>query len=391
MQSAASMPERQRALTLLGAVYFAHFASAGIHLPLAAKALSWLGLTPALIGTCFAMRSVASMLAPPLWGNVADRAGSARGAMVAALGLGGACFVGLALAQSGAFAIGLSVLWGVVGGSASGIIDGAVLTALGNDRRRFGPLRAIGTVGFGITAIGAGLLLGAGIVHATPFTVFGGAALPALVGAGIAYMTPDVPRPRLEHTRQLSALSSPGFLLLAAIAGLQWSSHGAHTGFLVPLAEAQGFSPTHAGIAIGLGITVEVISMRAAAKLLERYSGRTLLIIITVITVFRWLGLSVTPGLFAFYALHALHGVSFGLFFPVLVPMVASLTQAEIRQSAQGLLLTAFSIGGALGSLVAGWAFEVGGPQLVWQSMALLACLAVVLTLFLPRPAARAA
>ncbi len=376
----------RRALVLLPMLYVVHFATAGIHLPLLAPALLSLGLTPGFIGTVLALRALAGMLSPPLWGGLADVLGGTRGLVALSALLAGACFLGLALTADPTLVVLLNVGYGLAGVATTPLIDGAVLTALGEDRRRYGPIRAFGTVGFGVTALGASVLIGRGLLAGTPRVVFGAAAVLAACTAVLALFVPNLPRPRLTRGGQLAALwRSPRLGLLALLAGVHWGSHAAHTGFLIPLAKAAGFGTDVAGVAIAAGIVVEVFAMRLAAPLLERYDGRTLLVFISLTTIVRWAGLAMGPDLWGFWALHALHGISFGLFYPILIPLVASSVDGTVRQSAQGLMGTAFAIGGMLGTFAAGWVFERSGVASTWLTMAGIAALALLVVLALPR------
>lgn len=374
-------------LVLLAVAYLLHFASSGVHLPLAASALATVGLAPSLIGTVFALRSCMHVLAPTLWGALADKRGNGAPFAMASLFFGGMILLALGYAESSLAIVLCFALYGIVGAPSSSLLDGVTLTALGPHKAKFGHIRLFGTIGFGVTALLANVAIGRGWVTASPASVFITAAVFSVLAAMVLVRFPVLPRERMSRFGDLWGLFRlRAFWVLTLVTTLQWSSHAAYTGFVVPLGQARGIGSSAVGLAIALGIALEVVAMRNAQTLLQRFGAWRLLSVILLVSLLRWVGLAFAHTATLYIVLNGLHGVTFGLFFPVMVTLLAERTPERLRQSAQGALVAlGFGLGGALGSLAAGIAFEAYGARETWLLMAVPTSVTLILALWAKR------
>jgi PPP family 3-phenylpropionic acid transporter len=159
---------------------------------------------------------------------------------------------------------------------------------------------------------------------------------------------------------------------------LLWASHQAYSAYLVPLAAQRGAEPWAVGVAIGLAIVSEAVAMLVTSRLVARFGASRILVAASASSVLRWSLLAVTTGTASFLALHALHGLTFGIFFPTLVAAVAARVPEHARQGAQGLLASiAFGLGGGLGAMIAGDVLDRTSAPWVWATQALLALMAL--------------
>ncbi|MBI1946453.1 MAG: MFS transporter [Deltaproteobacteria bacterium] len=370
----------RRALPVLAVAYATAFASTGLQLPFTSMAMQRVGFSMTAVGVMWAARSGLGVLGPALWGTLADRRGDARPFAAAALLSGAALLLVLSVVTQVPAAVVVFGLYGLLAGPAGSLLDGLTITALGEHKERFGSWRAVGTLGFGVTSFVGAMLIDRKLVDPLPSHVFPVAAL--LTGAaGLAVLTlPKLPRPRLGDTRAvLRRLASRDMLGLFATATLLWCSHVGYSAFLAPLALAAGMPEWAIGVSLLGAIVVETLVLRYAWVVLRRYSGRALLLAVTTLAVVRWLALAFAVSPWLFVALHALHGITFGLFFATLVNLIAERAPPEMRQAAQGTIgSSAFGLGGVLGSLVVGGVLDRFGARATWLAMAGIATLALV-------------
>jgi MFS family permease len=112
---------------------------------------------------------------------------------------------------------------------------------------------------------------------------------------------------------------------------------------------------------------------------MNRFGARPLLVGICALAVVRWVLTAFITDPIAFIVLNGMHGVTFGLFFGVLVAVVAARTPPEMRQAMQGTIASAaFGLGGALGSPFCGLVFEHTDAQTTWLALAGVAAVAFV-------------
>ncbi len=374
---------RPRALPLLAVAYAAAFASTGLQLPFTSMAMQRIGFSMSAVGVMWATRSALGILGPALWGTLADRRGDARPFAAAALACGAVLMIALSFTTTVPAAIVVFGLVGLLAGPAGSLLDGLTITALGDRKERFGSWRAVGTAGFGVTSFGAAMLIDADVLDPLPSRVFPAAAVLLAIASCAALALPPLARPAVADSRTvLRHLASRDMIGLFLTATLLWCSHVGYAAFLAPLALGAGISEWAIGASLFAAIVVETAVLRLSWIPLRRFSGRSLLIGVTVLAILRWSALAMTTSPAVFVVLHALHGVTFGLFFATLVDMIAARAPPEIRQAAQGTIgSSAFGLGGVLGSLTVGNALDHAGPRGTWLAMAGVATLALVTAL----------
>lgn len=369
-----------RALLVLAAAYVLAFASGGIQLPLTSTAMAGVGMSMGAVGWMWASRSVMGILGPILWGILSDRRGDARPFTIAALLSGSVLLVALSLTTTAPAAIILFGLYGLLCGPSGSLIDGMVLTALGDAKHRFGRWRMWGTLGFGVTAVGSAILVDRGLIEPLPHVLFPICAVLTGLGGLALFFVPRLPRPALGRVRDVwPVLKRPDMVALFATSTLLWCSHIGYSSFITPLATSRGLPESSVGYSLAAAIVVEAIMLRETGRFTTRFGARPVLVGVVAVTVVRWLLMSVCVDPAFFVALSALHGITFGLFFGTFVQLVAERTPPEMRQAAQGIIGSgSFGLGGALGSVLVGHIFEATDAQTTWLAMAAVATLALV-------------
>lgn len=383
MNPAPLLPEplRRRALIGLTLTYFLSFGSMGIQLPFTALAMKHAGLGPAVIGSMWAARSLTGAFSPLAYGLVADRLGGARPLLLTALAAGVAVFAGLASFPTPTAAVLLFALFGCFANPANSLVDGMILTVLGPQASRYGRFRVAGTAGFGVSAVAVSVAIERGALSPAPSALFPiCAALIAGAFVVVVVVVPAVPRPALTSFSGVSvALKNPllGGLILAG--SLLWASHAGYVSFLSPLAEAVGL-PGTVGMAVAAAVVVEFVAMPLSPLLLRRVSPGTVLVACAAVGALRWwlTPWCTTPWTFAL--VNGLHGVSFGLFFVVIVGVIAQKVPPTLRQTSQGLLSSlSLGLGGVVGGVGVGAMLEAHlDVRVIWWSMAGIAVVVLV-------------
>ena len=266
---------RRRALLGLTLTYLLNFGSMGIQLPFTALAMKGAGLGPAVIGLMWAARSLTGAFSPLVFGVIADRLGGARPLLIAALIAGVCVFTSLSLTSTPFAAVLAFACYGVFANPANSLVDGMLLTTLGKDAASYGRYRAVGTVGFGTSAVLVSVALEHGWLAPTPAALFPICAI-------------------------LSSLT--------------------------------------VGFAVAGAVVVEAVAMPMAPLILRRITPGTVLVLCAATATLRWLltPWATTPTTFTL--VNGLHGITFGLFFVVIVGVIAQRVPPTLRQTSQGLL-----------------------------------------------------
>ena len=344
--------------------YVAAFGAVGAWYPYLAVFYQERGLDLGLIGVMTALGAAAGLVSAPIWGALADRfAGSPLIIPVASL-VTAAGAIGLALSDSvGGMAAAL-VLSSVAFAGIAPTLDARALETVGDDRNRYGGLRAWGSGAFiVVVAFTGGLVERAGIT--SMFIVYV-AALLVLAVVSLP-LRGDAGAPRLQRLDAIGVVlrHPPLFRFLPAVL-LVWSAAMAiNWYFSIHLIEL-GAPGELVGSAWAIGALVEIPIMGAYPVLARRVGSERLLVIGAAIFALRAVVLSLVSDPFLAAATMALHGAAFALVLVGGVTFVSRHAPEATAATAQGILAaTVYSVAMIIGPGIGSWVAEnFGVPAL---------------------------
>jgi PPP family 3-phenylpropionic acid transporter len=340
----------------LSAYYFFYFAFVGAFSPYFGLYLSSIGFTAADIAIVMSLMQVMRILAPGLWGWLADRIG-ARTPIIRAAGaasLGGFLiffsteqFIGVFVAMAL-----MSFFW-----SASlPLVEALTLEHLKSRVSRYGAVRVWGSIGFVVTVLVLGDLL-----ERTELGLVLWAC--SLLLAGIFLCSLSVPEAPVHSERAVATQSLRDILRSGPVAGLfaaaffMSCAHGALYVFYSIHLDEHGYSKRMIGGLWTLGVLAEIGVFLCMPWLLRRFTLRGLLLAALLAASLRFIiiGWAVASPAWLVGA-QLLHGLTFGAFH---ASSVAALNQwFDARQQARAQALygsVSFGAGGMVGGLLSGW------------------------------------
>lgn len=344
----------------LSGFYFFYFALLGVLVPYWSLYLRHLGFEAAAIGALMALPQVTKLVAPLLWGWLADRTGRRlaiirAGNLVAAL-VFSAVFLARDFAAMALLLIGFSFFWNAVLAQ----FEALTLETLGAHSGRYSHVRLWGSVGF----IAAVLGLGAALDH-IPVTLVPWAMLAALWGIWVCtlFLPADDRRARQRPRAPLArVLARPRVMAFFLCAFLMQLSHGPYYTFFTLYMDELGVARGVTGGLWALGVAAEVGLFLVMHRLLRRFSLRSLLAGSLALAALRW----VLIGLWAerlpvLVAAQLLHAVTFGCFHAACIAWVH-------RHFADGLAGQGQALYSSIG-FGAGWALGASGAGVLWAYM----------------------
>lgn len=359
----------------IGGFYFTFFGALGIFLPYFSLWLVAHGLTPSQATRVLALTPLMSLVAPPLFGLVAD----ARRARVWLL-RAGALGAGLAFLAFFA-AAGRPALYATVAVFAfcraplTALADATTLDHVRRHGGSYGRLRLWGSLGFLVAAVGGGATLERG-------------GLPLVIGLGAASMlasagwTLVLPAPPPVERRGVVgawlALLGDGdwWIFLAAVALGQMATAAYDAAFTLHLRRL-GFGGRFIGVAWATGVMAEIALLALSGRILARLGAAQLFALALGTAALRWACLGRVTEPAAILALQPLHGVTFGLFWVAAVTLVRARGHAA-PTAAQGLFAAALGTGSVIGMNLAGRLLELGGGRLLYGAAACVAAAAAL-------------
>ncbi len=350
----------------LSAYYFFYFAFIGAFSPYFTIYLKSLEFSAWDIGVLMSLMQVMRLLAPNLWGWLADRCGAktpiVRGAALMSL-FGFSCF--FFTHSFAGFFIGMALLaffW-----SASlPLVEALTFTHLGAQASRYGAIRLWGSVGFIAAVLGLGWLLDRLPLSATLWVsagILGGILACALVlpeKREERHETDRLPIGDILRRREVKALFAACFFMAAA--------HGALYVFYSIYLVSRGYSTTMVGILWTLGVLAEIGVFLYLPRLLHVFSLRTILLFSFACAFVRFLliGWGV-EWLAAVLIAQLLHAATFGAYHAAAVAAVNRWFAGRHQARGQALYgSVSFGAGGMLGGLLSGLVWDVAGAELTY-------------------------
>lgn len=371
----------------MGVFYAGVFLGVGVMMTFMPLHLRLLGMTASMTGALFAMRTLVQTLLPPFLGIWADRMGSARTPLIIACAGSALSFVPLLWVTDLRAVTVLLLMQSAFGGALVPLADSMTLTLLGVRPQLYGRIRLAGSVAFGVgILVFSSAVSGAG--HGESMDDAVQWAVPAIGGAMVlcvllAFALPHVSRQRASGARAaLGALKSRNLWVLFAAGAVHWAAHAPYTVFFGVHLKDLGLAPHWAALSLAGGIVVETWVMFRASAFLPALNTRNALLFTLAVGLLRWVITALAHDGWLIVLAQATHGISFGLFYVLLVAVVREEVPEEARSTGQTVMTgVVFGLGGVGGTLLAGAAFDVGKGPLAFACSAGLEVLAMLMTL----------
>jgi MFS transporter, PPP family, 3-phenylpropionic acid transporter len=371
----AALPHRP-----LAGFYFFYFAYLGAFAPFFSVYLEAAGLTPFEIGVVMALPSVTRIIAPGLWGWLAD-AGGGRMRVVRATTLAGAvCWLGMF--GGGGFPWICAVVFALCFffSAALPLMEAATLTHIGEHTGRYGNIRLWGSVGYIAAVVLVGYALDLFPVGAVVWIV-----LACILGT-LAF-TCLAPEAKAQHHASddqpiAGIFRRPEAIALIGAGALMAVAHGPYYTFYSLHLVDHGYSKALAGWLWALGVVCEIGIFLWLPRLYSMFDLRAILIASFALAVARFLIIGWGAQHFALLLFaQVLHAATFGSFHAAAIGIVHRLFRGRHQARGQAIYGSlSYGVGGTAGALASGYAWGELGAALTF-TLASAAALAGMLLL----------
>jgi PPP family 3-phenylpropionic acid transporter len=363
----------------LAGTYFFYFAYLGAFAPYFSLYVSSLGVTAAGIGTIMALPQLVRIFAPHLWGWLADRRG--RRLRVARIGtiVGTVVYCGLFAANSFEALFADVLLMSFFLSAALPLVEVTTLAHLGEHTAQYGRIRVWGSIGF----IAAVLLVGYALDWLPVGTLLW-IMLAILIGAVILLLLlPEAPRADhvQDHTPIGHVIRQPQVIALIVACALMAVAHGPYYTFYSIYLVDHGYSKGAVGWLWALGVICEIAIFFWMSHLFRAFTLRQVLIASFALATFRFVVIAwCADSLFMLLFAQVLHAASFGSFHAAALGYIHRFFRGRHQARGQAIYTSlSFGVGGTLGGIYAGYAWEKLGPGLTFSGAALCAFVGMVL------------
>lgn len=367
----------------LSSYYFFYFATLGAIVPYWGLYLLHRGFTAVEIGQLLAIIAATKIIAPYIWGWIADHSGrglalirySALAAVIS--------FAGVYIADTLLLMTAVMLLFSFFWNANLPQFETVTLHFLGRESHRYSHIRLWGSIGFITLVITLGPLLDYSGLDVLPHCLL-------LLYTGIWLATlcvPDVNEP--EKHRQpkqpiTDTLKQRPVVVTLAVAFLMQLSFGAYYAFFSIYLEQHGYSKSTVGMLWATGAAAEIFVFMAMYRLLPAFGARLLLCFAFATTALRWWVISHFAGSIWIVATTQLfHAFGFGMFHATMIHLVHRYFPAAHQGRGQALYSSiSFGMGGALGALISGYILEYFGGAVVFTGAGIVALVGLLVAWF---------
>ena len=363
----------------LSSFYFFYFASLGVLIPYWSLYLKSLGYNSLAIGGLVAILPATKLIAPYIWGWLADHTRRSMFIIRLASVLALLSFSLVFVSQQLGWLIFVMLLFSFFWNAILPQFEAMTLNHLGNDTHRYSMIRLWGSLGFIVIAVLIGDLLQSYQADIIPLVVL-------FTFAVISFSSFIVPEklntPHAEHSPIWHVIKQPQVLAFLLVCFLMLCSHGPYYTFYTIYLQELGYSSHMIGVLWAVGVLAEVIIFLLMHRLLPVFGARKLLIFTLLLTTARWLIIGFfADDLSMLFIAQLIHAFSFGVFHAVGISMVHDYFTGSHQGRGQALYSSvSFGAGVAVGSLVSGLLWDQWGAAVlfVFASCCTITALAIV-------------
>ncbi|MFO1436016.1 MAG: MFS transporter [Gammaproteobacteria bacterium] len=348
----------------LSGFYFAYFAAVGAMAPYFSPYLRSLGYSPAQIGQATATLMVGRILAPGIWGWLADKRGN-RLRMVQSTSLLAAIVLAFIFVASTYLRMLLVLLcFGLFWSAALPQFEAITLNHLGSRVHDYTRVRLWGSVGFIITASVLGYVLQGKAIAWLPTVLVSFATIVWLTAQTI----PPEPATRsliAPHLKFTEVMRRRGVATLFAVVFLMQLSFGPYYAFYTIFLEEHGYSRSVAGLLWSLGVTAEVVLFAFLHRLQPVWGLKRMMLTSLAAGILRWLLVGYSVKLMAVIVFaQLLHAATFGMQHAAAVQYIHRYFVGRHQGRGQALYSSiAYGVGGAISAFSSGYLWSLLGAH----------------------------
>jgi MFS transporter, PPP family, 3-phenylpropionic acid transporter len=356
---------------IVSSQYFLYFGVMGIFLPYFNLYCYHLEFTGFEIGVLSAIRSVALILTPLIWGSMADRFKIRKPIYILCSFIStGIWAFYLFTADFWAMLV-ITIFYGIFYSPIISFLEAFAMDILDTEKKSYGKLRAWGSIAFIITVIVLGKVIDLYSIEIILYLIFFGSMAQALLSVKI----PDIQiKKQTAFFSKAKALLQRRVVIFLFCAFLMLVSHGTYYGFYSIHLENLGYDKTFIGIAWALASTAEIIVMIKSDSIFQRFSLDNVLFFSFMVAAFRWIALSFATSPVFILFLQVFHAVTYAMFHVASILYIDASTPVEAKTLGQAVNnAVTYGLGLMVGFFLNGYLFETLGSFTLFRMSGFIA------------------
>lgn len=363
--------EQPRFKFIISSQYFIYFGVLGIFLPYFNLYCYHLGFSGLQIGILSALRSLAMVLFPLIWGSLADRFQLRKPIYILCAFLSTSIWLLYLFFVDFWPMLIITAFYGIFYAPIISFLEAVTMDVLGKEKKSYGRIRAWGSISFIVMVLVLGKIIDLYSVDIILILILAG----SLMLAAISIRIPAIKAKKQDLLKPgAGSLLQRRVIIFLFCAFLMLVSHGAYYGFFSIHLDNLGYGSTFIGIAWALASTAEILVMIKSDKIFNRFSLESVLFFSFLVAAARWMILFFAGSAVVILLSQILHAVTYGTFHMASILYIDRLAPENTKTMGQAVnnALT-YGLGLMVGFFINGYVYEITGSHTLFLMSALIA------------------
>ena len=344
---------------VIGSQYFLYFGVLGIFLPFFNLYCYHLGFSGLRIGILSAVRSVALIVFPLIWGALADRLDARRPIYILCNFCSAIIWILYLFTIDFWPMLAITSFYGVFYAPIISFLEAFTMDLLGKEKKSYGRIRAWGSISFIAVVLVLGKVIDLYSVEIIVVLILAGSLI-------LSVLSTRIPRFQIVKKNRLprgaKSLLQRRVLVFLFCAFLMLVSHSAYYGFFSIHLENLGYGNTFIGLAWALASTAEILVMIRSDRIFSRFSIESVLIFSFMAAALRWLILFSARSAAVILLSQILHAVTYGTFHIGSILYIDRLAPEKAKTLGQAVNnAVSYGLGLMVGFFFNGYLYEITG------------------------------
>ncbi len=366
----------------LSSFYFFYFATLGGFLPYWSLYLKHIEFNALEIGELSAFMVATKIIAPNLWGWIADHTGKSLGIIRFASFFAALIFAGFFFKDNYLWVALITISFSFFWNAALPQFEAATLFHLKKQPHRYSQIRLWGSIGFIVSVLGFGWVVELLTVDYIPELIISMLIMIWLV----SLITPEAQATFHgdNGVGLFQIIKKPEIIAFFLVYMMLQLAHGPYYVFYSIYLNENGYTPVIIGQLWALGVGAEVILFVFMKRILQWVSLRGILLVSIFLSICRWLMIAfLVKSLPLMIFAQLLHAATFGSSHVVAIHLVHKYFGDQHQGKGQALYSSmSFGLGGMLGSLYSGYFWDMYGAWFVY-TLAAVSCFIAFIIAFI--------
>ncbi|UCD77370.1 MAG: MFS transporter [Desulfobacterales bacterium] len=356
---------------IISSQYFIYFGVLGIFLPYFNLYCYHLGFNGLQIGVISALRSVALVLFPLIWGSLADRFNIRKPIYILCTFFSTFIWILYLFFVDFWPMLIITAIYGMFYAPIISFLEAVTMDALGTQKKSYGRIRAWGSISFIFMVLVLGKIIDLYSVDIILILILAG----SLMLAAISIRIPAIETRKKDLLAQgAESLLAKRAIIFLFCAFLMLASHGAYYGFFSIHLENLGYHSTFIGIAWAVASTAEILVMIKSDKIFGRFTLENVLFFSFLTAAARWIILFFAGSAVVILLSQILHAVTYGTFHMASILYIDRLAPEQAKTLGQAVNnALSYGLGLMVGFFVNGYVYEITGSHTLFLMSSLIA------------------